>query len=356
VKDELLKSTGLPGPRPAPVAGPDSAPSAPATATRQKTEGFGLWEWTTRRRALKLARARLRDSDPRARELRRRAHAAAALGDRVFDALEPLWTGTAQHLAADLYRQSIYWSLSALDKENGGEEPIDAVWKKSRAIEGLALPEEAQARDELELLLESGDFRAFARLSELDRHRVASHLRLLAHSALTLGGPDAAVRRLLFQRFVRVVGLVLTLAIVCALGAVSWHYLTLKPNLALGKPWRASSVWGECHPEIRLCGSLRTDIFFHTKEDASPWVEFDLGAPTRISEVYVKNRSDSVPDRAVPLVLEVSDDAKAWRTLARRDEVFRTWTASFEAVDTRYVRLRVDRRSYLHLDRVEIRP
>ena len=99
---------------------------------------------------------------------------------------------------------------------------------------------------------------------------------------------------------------------------------------------------------------MRSKIFFHTNEDAQPWVEFDLLAPTAFSEVYVRNRTDSVPDRAVPLVIEVSDDETNWRAVARRDDTFRTWTASFPTLTARYVRLRVDRRSYLHLEIVEV--
>jgi hypothetical protein len=205
--------------------------------------------------------------------------------------------------------------------------------------------------------MRNGHFRRLAELSEVDRHRVAENLRGLAHSALQLSEPAGpAIRKLLFQRLVRLTGFTLLVVVTVLFVAIGLHYLTQKPNLALGKPWRASSVWAECQPEIRTCGGVRTEIFFHTQDDASPWVEFDLGNPTHISEVYVKNRSDSVPDRAVPLVVEVSDDANTWRKVARRDDTFRTWTASFAPLTTRYVRLRVDRRSYLHLDSVEIRP
>jgi len=115
-------------------------------------------------------------------------------------------------------------------------------------------------------------------------------------------------------------------------------------------------VWAECNTMLHTCGPLKTDIFFHTKEDGSPWVEFDLGKPTKFSEVFVKNRQDGAGDRAIPLLVEVSKDAKKWKQVARRDAAFGTWTAEFAAQEARYVRLRVDRRSYLHLEAVQIRP
>jgi hypothetical protein len=58
----------------------------------------------------------------------------------------------------------------------------------------------------------------------------------------------------------------------------------------------------------------------------------------------------------VPLVVEVSNDRKKYREVARRTEVFDTWTPKFAPQRMRYVRLRVARRSMLHLDRVEVHP
>jgi hypothetical protein len=125
-------------------------------------------------------------------------------------------------------------------------------------------------------------------------------------------------------------------------------------DLAKGKPWRASSTLVDCHPDRLDCGGARTGIFFHTREENDPWVEIDLGVPTRFGSVTVQNRSDAVPERAVPLVLEVGTDGKSWQELARRDDPFHRWTAKFEPVEARYVRLRAPRVTMLHLDAVEV--
>jgi hypothetical protein len=57
----------------------------------------------------------------------------------------------------------------------------------------------------------------------------------------------------------------------------------------------------------------------------------------------------------VPRVIEVSNDQKNFREVARRTEVFREWETTFPPVTARYVRARVDRRSVLHLVRVTVR-
>jgi hypothetical protein len=127
-------------------------------------------------------------------------------------------------------------------------------------------------------------------------------------------------------------------------------------NLAEGKPWRASSTYAICHPERIDCGG-RTAIFFHTLEEDEPWVEFDLQAPTQFSKIVVHNRRDGpafIAERAVPLVIEVGDDQKTWKEIARRDETFMEWTAKFEPVTARYLRLRTPHKTYLHLESVKV--
>lgn len=132
---------------------------------------------------------------------------------------------------------------------------------------------------------------------------------------------------------------------------------TFEPvDLAKGKPWRTSSSMFTCHPDNIECGGARTTILFHTQEDAEPWFLIDLGAPTAFRSATVVNRRDDGKERAVPLVLEVSDDEQTWRQVSRRDEVFKVWKPKFDAVTARFVRVRVARRSYLHLEAVRVHP
>jgi hypothetical protein len=68
----------------------------------------------------------------------------------------------------------------------------------------------------------------------------------------------------------------------------------------------------------------------------------------------IQNRQDGEADRAVPLIIEVGDDGTHFRQIARRDTEFSAWKPSFPTVTARYVRLRVPRRSMLHLEEVAV--
>lgn len=152
-------------------------------------------------------------------------------------------------------------------------------------------------------------------------------------------------------------GVIALTAALVAVGGISLARWAGKPaDLADGKAWRTSSSAATCHPEKNDCMGVRTPILFHTHEEDSPWFEIDLGAPTKFSGVNVKNRSDGYAERAVPLVIEASDDQQAWRELARREQGFDAWAARFEPTTARWVRMRVPRRTTLHLDGAQVLP
>ena len=194
-----------------------------------------------------------------------------------------------------------------------------------------------------------------------------------ALEALTNDGPEAtsprrgSVRRLsrrverllwrsrlingfrLVLRARRLVALVLSLALVFA-AFVAWR---TPHDVLQGRPFRLSSEWAKCDPAHQTCGGGSTRIFFHTLEDSSPFIQYDLGGVVPLSHVAVTNRRDSgLADRAVPLVIEASLDDKTWHVVAQRDYWFEEWLAVFPSTPARYLRLRVARRSILHLERV----
>jgi F5/8 type C domain len=127
-------------------------------------------------------------------------------------------------------------------------------------------------------------------------------------------------------------------------------------DLALGKPWTTSSKFADCRPALGDCGGYPMTVFFHTIAEAEPWFRIDLGQPTAFSALTVVNRKDMLRPRAVPLVLEVSDDGATYREVQRHNEVFDVWTPQFPTVTARYVRLRVARHSTLHLEAVQVHP
>ncbi len=147
----------------------------------------------------------------------------------------------------------------------------------------------------------------------------------------------------------------LAIAALVGVFAVTIRSIAHRRDLAEGKPWTTSSMIADCKPSLHECGGVVSEIFFHTNTEDSPWIRYDLGASTQVSEVFVRNRSDFGLDRAVPLVVELSDDGESFREVARRKDVFDEWTAQFKGQRARYVRLLVPRRTALHLEKVEIR-
>jgi hypothetical protein len=160
-----------------------------------------------------------------------------------------------------------------------------------------------------------------------------------------LDAPRRRIDKLSMQRWTRV-GLVVALLLSTVYAA---RVLVLGPNLIEGKPFRTSTAYAGC------ADGACPDLMFHTENENSPWIEFDLGAPQAIRRVEVTNRLHCCQDRAVPLVVEISTDRTAWTEVARRDLEFIAWRASFPRKTGRYVRLRVPRQTALHLKDVVVR-
>lgn len=129
--------------------------------------------------------------------------------------------------------------------------------------------------------------------------------------------------------------------------------LTAPTDLARGRTWTASSS----HRGSASKGTLRDGhaaFFFHTTEEQGPFVEIDLERTRMIQRVVVTNRKDCCEARALPLVLEASEDRKHWKQLARREQPFTRWHASLNPTPARWLRLSVPRVTWLHLQDVAV--
>lgn len=161
-----------------------------------------------------------------------------------------------------------------------------------------------------------------------------------------------AARRARFFERVRALRRLWPLALLVMAGVVALVATRLADrDLLAGRPFRASSVWAAC--ERGQCGGVPTNVFFHTNEDPEPFIVYDLGRTVALRRVEVTNRLDgNLQSRAVPLVVQVSIDGEAWHDVARRDYWFEVWRAELPSVPTRYLKLKVARRSMFHLERV----
>jgi hypothetical protein len=120
--------------------------------------------------------------------------------------------------------------------------------------------------------------------------------------------------------------------------------------------WQASSAF----PGYAISGALpgpsgADPFFFHTAAELSASLTIDLKRETPLRRAIIRNRSDCCGPRALPLALELSRDQLHWQQVALRTRSFDVWRTSFSAQRARWVRLRVLRRSLLHLASVVLR-
>jgi hypothetical protein len=312
-------------------------------------------EWFWRAQALKEARRAVGEQSGVELSRLRHARTAAEVATRVLEGVDPLRAGPGYWVATLLYREAAYWALlsqsGALRAENlaaaFAESPRPLLLSAAGGDEGLANVQRILVEKQS---AQQADEESEAQLTEaaIARTFVDALIQLKLRSTERVGG-------VLFERWVRT-GAAVALAFGAVLAAVLFiRHLTAPTDLAEGKSWRVSSVEGApCQPEENLCLNVRTDILFHTTQEKKPWFEVDLGTVASFSVVEVENRGDCCQDRAVPLVLEVSDDAQHWVEVARRKEVFDTWRAELSPQSARYVRARATRTTMLHLVRMSV--
>jgi hypothetical protein len=274
-----------------------------------------------------------------------RARDAANLAKGLQDRIWPPSGASAFCAAMTLYREAAYWALTA---EHCGSLPATGP----EAL-GLCRPEAIRAAagdpSSLERVREALT-RTFAASMDLDEAQRVDEVRVLdgfVHrliDVLKARSGTASVRR----------RALIALAPIVFLAVAGTLYGATRHDLAKDRPWRASSTFSGCDLAHGHCGGTPVDIFFHTDQEASPWVEIDLGKIETFSSVTVHNRLDCCEERAVPLAIEVSTDQTGFTEVARRQEVFTVWKATFAPAKARYVRARALNTTYLHLERISV--
>jgi hypothetical protein len=322
------------------------------------------WEWFWRGEAVRAARAHDTVGEVR-RIAQQRAAISAELAGLALDPPGPWQAGSAYHLAASLFVESIGWSLRALSLAPGDAAPraVPDAPPTSAELERLfamhlslllAIAPGHVAVEHLRHCALEREFESSTRSSrevEADARTLAGVASRLLLSAST---PHDPLDRLMLQRVLRLGGLgVLLLAF--AVGVPTFRDWRDRHNdISVGKPWLASSSYESvCQSPEHRCDADKS-YFFHTQDEPNPWLEIDLLRSERFSRVQVFNREDCCAERAVPLVVEVSNDHENWQEVARRDQAFDVWKASVGSVSARWVRFRVAGRSFMHLDDVQV--
>jgi hypothetical protein len=323
------------------------------------------WLWQSSRLAELRQKARWETENVQL--LDRRARLSAEVAARTLEPSEPFVSGSAHAVACDLYRQSIHWSLLAIDARRSGHNwGAEGSTPMAEALAALArhLDEAPNGLKEDDGALEtarghfSKTFVDFAELPAPEQVRVAFALRRVADSLLTQSGTTrGAIDSVWLRRALTVTSVLGLVAAVLIGTAVIGSWREIQSDLARGRPWRVSSTYGAagCKSPQQTCPD-GPDYFFHTAEEDRPWVEFDLGSVQTIGAVRVENRRDCCTERAAPLSVEISTDQKQWREVLHKEDNFRSWKGEFTKVRARYVRLRATRRVSFHLAGVRILP
>jgi hypothetical protein len=274
---------------------------------------------------------------------------AFELGELALAPGNAVRSGSTAPLAANLFQQSLYWALLSQNAEHAPISPESLAESDAMARLGTDDGE----RGQIAAAMRS----TFIELSEGSpevQRATADLLRRWATRVITSAQhPLWQLEWCKLKRIIRVVALAVVLLVPLAFAV---NGLFAKPDLAKGKPWHTSSIGIECHPEKSDCGGTATDILFHTKLEQNPWFEYDFGGPLAFSSLTIRNRSDCCPERALPLIVEVSNDDKSFQEIARRVEPFSTWQPKFSTQHARYLRLRVPRESMLHLEAIKVHP
>ena len=144
-----------------------------------------------------------------------------------------------------------------------------------------------------------------------------------------------------------------------ALLVVGVATIVTTPTLLRGGPWEkyrwTASSAAEGFSTTGTLGKVGPfQLLFHTEYEDEPWVVIDLVKLRPVHSISIRNREDCCDERCLPLVIEVAGDDQQFVEVARRTETFDVWKVEFPARKSRYVRLRVEATTMLHLREIKI--
>jgi len=118
--------------------------------------------------------------------------------------------------------------------------------------------------------------------------------------------------------------------------------------------WHSSSASSGFKANGTLGEHQIADLVFHTEFENGPWVVIDMLESRSIDRIVIMNRQDCCFDRGLPLLVEVGNDGVTFTPVGRQTTLFDTWTVDFAAREARYVRIRSEGATILHLAEIRI--
>ncbi|MCL2925247.1 MAG: discoidin domain-containing protein [Trichodesmium sp. MAG_R04] len=139
-------------------------------------------------------------------------------------------------------------------------------------------------------------------------------------------------------------------------------------NIALNKPAQQSSYskWSQPNESSRAVNGVKNGSYsFSTNIEVNPWWQVDLEDIYVITQVRVYNRVDnSSAERARTLKILFSTEGNDWQEVYSNDDQLvpggvggiygKPLIVSTESKIARYVRIQLNKKTYLHLDEVEV--
>jgi hypothetical protein len=307
-----------------------------------------------------LMKEEIAAADARVGRTDQTALAATKMARSLLGAAESLEAAAERELGAvALLKDALLFANQgvASDRKLEAGDP-KATWQavtELAEVRPLLEPISSEIRDRIERLLTSGLSIDQADWSVSEWHALKLSLtQLVRRLVQQLEDSLFESRRMRFKRLQR---WVIATSVLVAIGGWQWwsNRDSGVANFALNKKVTVSSSWqaGTYPPEGLVDGDT-TRIGCHTNTERFPWALIDLGRSRTIHRVVVTNRLDGLPERAVPLLVEVSADGKTFSEFARKSDVFTSWTATHSAVKGRFVRLTAMNDTVLHLNEVEV--
>ncbi len=351
---------------------------APETRNEPSGRAWSLTGWFWQGQRAQELKRELRQRSPRTEALALRAQATLAAARNLKP--EEGETKSASAIVASLYLDAVHWSLEALSEAARPFDPSSGDKAALPEVEGIAHNPELKSSSVTSSSRQGFNPELCARFVQKNLEgAVLTYEKLRAQSATALWEvaldareladldrlaeatlddaerPSRELDDIWFARLVRLVVPLVLLTAVALAGAAAIHRAQVLAETQFA--WEASSKYPAekgCESPQQECAESR--FFFCTDNEDKPWIRFDLGETRSISRVLVKNRTDcgGCAERAVPLAIEVSEDGKSWKEVARQTDSFEEWKAKFPAEQARWVRLRAQKRTFLHLQQVRI--
>jgi hypothetical protein len=306
-------------------------------------------------RRIKLANDAVDALPPSYRGHVKRARLATECAQALLEPSAPWREGSGAGPALRMFGDAAYWAMRALPGTPDCPD-LPTCWRAVDPFVLVSAAGDSAKLDTLRSILIERDLPSTYEGSRPTLKREARTVDSFVEAILARAEePLRTLDRLRRWRALRLIALFVTMVAIVAASAYRIHLAILGPDLARGKLWRTSSQYPGLDVAKGVCDGILTTIFFHTQYEDSPWFEVDLARPTRIKRVEVGNRIDSLQERAVPLVVELSLDHVRWTQVGKRDDPFDDWTLTFPPRQTRYVRLRTLKPTWLHLRSVVVR-